>query len=392
MVWTPVSALPNLDVRDAIEGGVYALVPNDDERVRDLKRRHPAFRAFINRFTDTFRHRINPSLLLRWDEDGAPEALRTAQAAASFRDLLTASLIPRQRSLELVYERGHRIQFADYFWLYPWMTDRNYEHVIAATPGMLAIHDPRLFRGQQSPDLIRMTVQRSDFDEPLLGALIERWSQRYSVEEPTWDNTALFRSLNMAFHAMSFPGGAATTFHDTGRIIGLWIAAFEILVHAGNRNVGWRDVLNHLDAVAWEHRECAERVYEVGTPARPSQRNLACWIYKHLNDCRNDFFHGNPVGPENLTLPVSGQSLFSLAATLYRSALAKHINLVWERELPPIEDADGWGQYIADHLSFMTPQREVEAALLVSRVPEGQRRAERNRIFEERRGRRREGR
>jgi hypothetical protein len=391
MPWVPVSGLPNLDVREPIEGGIFALIPPDDERVCVLKREHPAFRAFMERFTDTFGQRIDPGVLLRWDEEGAPELLRTAEAAASFRDLLAASVVPRQRSLDVIRDRSGRILFADYFWLYPWMTDRNFEHLTAATPGMLAIRDPQQFRGQHSPDLVRMPIQRRDFDEPMLRALIEQWSERYSVEQPTWENTALFRSLNMAFHAMLFPGGSVTTYHDAGRIIGLWVAAFEILIHTGDGRVGFRDVFAHLEAVAWENRECVAQVHDVGTPERPSRRNVACWIYKHLYDCRNDFFHGNPVGPENLMLPGSGRPLFTLAATPYRAALARHIDLIWNRQIPSRGDAEAFAKYIDDQISFMTPQREIETALLMSRIPEAQVRAERDRIIAEHRARRRRG-
>ena len=112
MPWVPVSALPNLDVREPIDGGIFALVPHDDERVRALRREHPSFRAFMARFTDTFRQRIDPGVLLRWDEEGAPELLRSAEAAASFRDLLAVSVVPRQRSLDLIRNRSGRIRFA----------------------------------------------------------------------------------------------------------------------------------------------------------------------------------------------------------------------------------------------------------------------------------------
>jgi hypothetical protein len=338
----------------------------------------------MDQFTDAFQRRIDPGVLLRSDEEGAPELLRSPEAAASFRDLLAVSLVPRQRSLSVIHHRGGRILFADYFWLYPWMTDRNYEDLTAATPGMLATDDPQQFSGQHSPDLIRMPLERSAFDEPLLCALIERWAQRYSGERPTWANIALFRSLNMAFHAMLFPGGSVTTYHDAGRIIGLWVAAFEILIHTGDGRVGCRDVFDHLEAVPWHNPECAGLDRDVGTPERPSRRNLACWIYKHLYDCRNDFFHGNPVGPENLMLPGSGRPLFTLAATPYRAALARHIDLTWKRQAPPTEDAKAFGQYIADYIDFMGPQEEIETALLKARVPEAQVQAERDRSEEER--------
>lgn len=376
MPWVPVSALPNVDVQDTIECGFFALVRHDDARVITLRQQHPSFRAFADQFVDTFRQKIDVAIMLRLDEEGEPENFRGAQAAASIRDLLAASLVPRQRSLDILHERSHRIGFSDYFWFYPWMTDKNYEWLVAATPGMLAIHDAHQFRGQHSPDLSRLSLRRSDFDQPLLAVLTERWRQHYSTDQPAWESTALFRSLNMAYHAMQFPGGAVVTYHDAGRIIGLWVAAFEILVHRGNGRVGWVDVMNHLEGVKWEKRECSEQVYNVGTVEQPRNRNLACWIYKHLNDARNNFFHGNPVGLEDIKLPESGRFLTDIAATLYRAALAKHVELNWKGESPSETDTEAFPKYWHDYGRFMEPQREAECALWLSRKSNEQVRAE----------------
>jgi hypothetical protein len=279
---------------------------------------------------------------------------------------------------------GHRLDYADYFWLYPWMVDSNNEHIIAATPGRLAIHSADEFLGQQSPDLSRREVAQRDFDAPLLARLLERWNSRFTAAVPTWSDIALFRSLNMAYHAMMFPGGQAVTYHDAGRLIGLWVAAFEILIHPGGGQVGWRQVADHLEAVHWEHPRCVERTHNVGTPERPRLRNLASWIYKNLNDRRNDFFHGNPVAPQDLALP-EGRTLFSLAATLYRPALARHIGLAFGLQIPVQGDAEAIASYMIERSTFMEPQRDIETALMLSLVPDHRIRAERERILDERR-------
>ena len=86
MTWTPIWALPNINLDEAVESEFFALVPNDDKRVRSIRREQPEFRKFIARFTDTFKNRIKPSLILRRAD--TPERLLTGEAAASFRDLL----------------------------------------------------------------------------------------------------------------------------------------------------------------------------------------------------------------------------------------------------------------------------------------------------------------
>ena len=75
-------------------------------------------------------------------------------------------------------------------------------------------------------------------DEPLLQTLIERWEIRFGTKDPDWPDRALFRSLNMAYHAAHTPFDAARTPYDAGLLVGLWVSAYEILVHGGPSGKG----------------------------------------------------------------------------------------------------------------------------------------------------------
>lgn len=133
--------------------------------------------------------------------------------------------------MELRYPRGHRVLFGEAFAIYPWMLDRHYKDVIGSTPAILGTHMVSSFRGQSSPTIFRTPLAASDIDEPLLSALLARWRRRYGAHEPAWEDVALMRSLNMAYQASLLPAGTDTTFYDVGRIVSLWVSAFEILVH-----------------------------------------------------------------------------------------------------------------------------------------------------------------
>ncbi len=162
MNWTPIWALPNIELDEPVDSDFFALAPASDPRVRVLKREHPEFSKFMIRFTDTFKHRIHPTLILRRED--APEQLRSVEAATGFRDLLVASTIPKARSLGIVHDGGRqRVAYSSFFSIYPWMVDRHYEHIIADTPAMLAVHEAQAFKGQSSPDLSPATVNRRDF-------------------------------------------------------------------------------------------------------------------------------------------------------------------------------------------------------------------------------------
>ena len=62
--WKPVVTLPNLDLEEPIEGGLAALVPARDSRVRSLVRAHPNFRRYLARFTDAFGRKFKRSVLI----------------------------------------------------------------------------------------------------------------------------------------------------------------------------------------------------------------------------------------------------------------------------------------------------------------------------------------
>ncbi len=101
MNWIPIWALPNIELDEPVDSDFFALAPASDPRVRVLKRQHQEFRKFMMRFTDTFKHRIHPALILRRED--VPEQLRSGEAAAGFRDLLVAStVVPTENWIRLI--------------------------------------------------------------------------------------------------------------------------------------------------------------------------------------------------------------------------------------------------------------------------------------------------
>ncbi len=365
--WTAGTVLPNVELEGAVEGGLAALVPCDDPRVRVLGKAHPNLQSFLRRFRDAFGKKVWPSVLIvRRD---APASVFTVEALASFRDAIALSVVPHNRARELMHPRGHRILFSNAFWFYPWMLDKFYEDLIASTPAILGVHDVSAFRGQSSPEIFRMTLATSDIDEPLLAALLKRWHHCYAGRNPQWPDRALFRSLNMANQASQLPAGSDTTFYDVGRSIALWVSAFEILAHPGTGKSGLGPVYDLLEKVAWESSRSRLRrykAYEAGKKNRP-RRPLACWIYGEIYRARNDFLHGNPVSQKRLIVKQSNRSLFQYAAPLYRLALTGFLPLSWSEPIPPMGDGTELGKYVAERIEFTAYQKTIEKALRTAR-------------------------
>jgi hypothetical protein len=362
--WIPVFVLPNISLLTAIECDIAAMAPADDPRVVALKRAQPSFRRFLGQFADNFGQKFEPAVHLV--RANAPTKFVEIGTLASFRDLIAISAVVYNRALELCCGSRHRVLFGEAFSIYPWMIDKNYEDVIGRTPAILGAHEVTKFRGQSSPAIFRNSLNPTDLDQPLLVALLERWQRRYEAVDPAWSDIALFRSLNMAYHASLLPAASDATFYDVGRLVSLWVSAFEILVHpGGNGQANCDKVFELIEKTLWELQATADLAYDTGGKKKV-KRTLASWLYQALYWCRNNFLHGNPVEHANLILPVSGRTVFEYAAPLYRIALTAFLPLTYGKAMPPSSDARAFGAYIADRMEFMGPQRRTEEAMLTA--------------------------
>jgi len=389
MNWSPVWALPNIVLDEAVESEFFALVPEQDERIRTLKREYPNLRIFLRQFRDIYRHRTNPALIMR--RDNAPEYLCSGEAAASFRDILVTAIVPKAWSRNLIYEnRRDRASTSMYFWVHPWMIDRNYEHAIAHTPTTLALHEVSAISAQASPELTPLRIRSADFDAPLMAALFARHHDRYMASRPTWENVALFRSLNFANSASRFPFSADSTIYDFGRQIGLWVSAFETLVHpgeTGQTNLG--RVFGLLESVPWLDKRCAQKRYKTGHGRIEGRRNLSCSVYYQLHQRRNDFLHGNPVTMASLREKRSKRLLVEFAAPLYRLGLSSFLSLKFQGEAPPMEDAEEIARFMTNKWSFEQPQQDAEEAMRKALITAEEAERQRQAIRDQQRRRRR---
>lgn len=337
------------------------------DTITAIKRAQPMFRRFLNRFSDNFGQKFEPSVLLVNAE--APPAFLDISALASFRDLVAIATTSYGRGLELRQRRGHRVMFGEAFAIYPWMLDRHYEDVIGSTPAILGTHEVASFKGQSSPAIFRTPVDERDIDQPLLAALLGHWTRRYEAAEPAWVDVVIMRSLNMAYNASLLPAGTDTTFYDVGRVVSLWVSAFEILVHPGGNGQANRDkVFELIEKTAWAIPASAALAHDTGGKTKV-KRTLASWIYQALYDCRNDFLHGNPVDRAKLILPLPQRTVFEYAAPLYRLALTSFLPLVYAKPMPGADDAKALGGHISERMDYMAPQKSAEEALLTAMQP-----------------------
>lgn len=369
--WVPVLVMPNLDVEEPVGTGDIAIVRTSDPRVAIVIDKEPNLRTFVRRFTDAFGEKLAPSVLIIRDD--APNSFRDVSAIGGFRDAIAFSTIVAGRALHVTKGGGFGYPtWAETFDFYTWMLGRDGEHLIAQTPAMMGSHTVEKFHGQTTPGLPQVELLPHYIDGPIFDEVMRRWTRRFGGDEVSWEDRALFRSLNMAHAAMMMPGGVEYGFYDVGRLLTLWISAFEILLHPGpGGGVGEIQVLDLLDSVDWLDPRCREIAHPVKTGKRPAvMRSVAAALYDRIYKLRSDFQHGNDVTTEQL-LTESKAPLLLVASSLYRCALSKFLDL----KIPPLDnedDTDALVRYIGTLTYWKSPQRMHENAILKAMsLPEG---------------------
>lgn len=360
--WDPKVLLPDLYLENAIGNDKIALAPARDKRVKAIAQAHPTFKDLLSRFKDSFGVTLEPASLIVYPDLNA--GLSTTAALSSFRDVAAASVILFNRSENLIYPGNPRVLWSEAFSFYPWMLEKDFEGFSASTPAMWAIHRVADFAGQSSPMLSRVRLRHRDRDLALFDELLRRWERCYAAERPDWEDLALMRSLNMAHQAMMLPAGVAVGIYDVGRIISLWVSAFEILAHPGGEGKsGLEQVLDLLERTPWAYPWSAEKIHATGWKKFKADRTFSCLLYQWIYSVRNDFLHGNPIDPECMKVPELKLNIFEAAAPLYRIALGSFLQMRFPWEAPANENAEAVAAYVCRKMDFEQGQKGAEKAL-----------------------------
>jgi hypothetical protein len=354
--WIPMFALPHVRAEQAIEADGIALVSTGDERLLQITKNHPSFASFLKRFKTEFGVGVVPSIII-WRND-LPDSSRTIAAIFGFRDAIALAVIPYSWGQTHRFKRPTGIRYSDWFSIYPWMLDKDFNHLFAQTMAVLALHEVQQLRAQTLPCVSAESLPASALDVPLLTKLLAAWTQCYCLKNPSHEDVVLFRSLNMAHAAAAMPTTVGNSTYDMGRSVALWVSAFEILTP--DRRKGYRKVYELLLKPKWNNSINLDAKYP--TYGVRELMPLPCWLYGEFLHARNDFLHGNPVTSERLTAP-SGRSFYYYAAPLYRMALTGYLGLTWNNPVPPIAPSEVFGANLSDHHDFIWYQRTIEDGL-----------------------------
>lgn len=327
--WRLLFVLPNLDLRSKFELERIAIVGSRDQRIIEISNECDAARYLMEGFKDQRNHKIRPSALIV--KKDAPSQLQTWEAAISFRNVYAmSSLIYDHQLSGSLDARVPHLSHSTFFDVYPVVPDRECEGLITSTPAALGFDEPKDFLGQASPGLggVSSLIQPEP-DPSFRRSLTYAW-RAYSRRRFKGDKylTALFRSLELAYHAASLP--EAISLHQFGLRLPLWVSSIEILTNAEFGRANFSNVMKMLERLSWTSKELRDRRYTVRHYNKRHRVTFITKLYKDLYDARNDFVHGNPVSSRRLFLfkDTKRSALQAAAPFIYKSALMSYLEKI----------------------------------------------------------------
>ncbi|MEO8211225.1 MAG: hypothetical protein ABI840_11760 [bacterium] len=308
--WEIGFLLPNLKVNENFETEFISIVKLEDMRIKKMIDENIDLRKILHGFVNEHNKKISPSVLI-YDSE-APRQYLNYECFVSFRNLIAISVIFKNwANLNPYNVLGP--MFSDSFDFYPMKIEID-GSTSMDTPAILSIRTKNSeFIGTSFPGVPIFNFS-TNCDSEIYNALIKAWHQKYCEPGEKEKNiNTLFRSVEVAFHALSMPIKNQTSINDIGISISLWISAFEILAHPINGDVKVKHVKELLNLYSHYSDEL-------------KTNNLLNKLYVKLYDSRNDFLHGNDIPKGILKLFCNKENnhhnyINNVAPVLYRIAL-----------------------------------------------------------------------
>jgi len=223
-MWKIAFVLPNLKIGNSIETNYLALVDYDDERIIEIKKEQQNSSKLLNGFIDDFKKHINPSVLIY--KEGFPENAVSIDSIVTFRNIVAISTILLNWSKDYSQASPMGPLFSNNFDFYP-IKLTNDGNLITSNPVLESFYSKNApFIATPSREVPRVDIGLSD--PTLFEPLIQLWKNKYeSGQDENFITRIIFRSLEMAFYALSIPTKNESSFNDFGLIISLWISAID---------------------------------------------------------------------------------------------------------------------------------------------------------------------
>jgi hypothetical protein len=351
--WEFVFILPNISIKDPVGNDNIAICSPSDPRVEALMQLHSNIRYLVTGFTDQLNRKITPSVLIRKNRSPNKYSL---DSLIDFRNIYAICCVISGWQNLLNRDDGQlmpsNVLYSDYFDIYPIVPSSMDDYLAIISPAARGLDTASEFTGQISPGIVSQ-VYNPHYDDALFKALSKEWMKRHILRRYSdWELISLFRSLQIAYQALSMADSNFSTIYDYGTNLSLWVSAFEILAHPKNGSVNLQSVLSLLDN-SFLSKELLKRLYTVDFHKKSHRVNLVQKLYCQIYNARNCYIHGNPVKTKDVTPwgKTNRHPLYTFAPLIFEVALISRTDI----------------NYYLDDDDRVFNQMKIERALLKSK-------------------------
>jgi len=321
--------------------------------------------AFRSQFGATY---LPACLIVR---TGAPATFRRQQTIRAFRNVCAVATIVTGYTGTQWHPR-----YSDHFDVYP-LAPATGGGIVTNDAIVQGIHAAAGFMAQASPLIQKPTNFQCAPAQNFLTNLILAWKHCFVFRRNRPALLPIFRSIDIALHALRFPTDGLLGTQDAGLRIVLWVSAFETLLNPGAAigGVDLRTVLQFLAGLPWKEKTLRRRAYKVADKRVKRLVTKAEAIYGDLYKARNDFIHGNKIQQKRLWFRESRQEqlLSQVAPLVYWACLEEYLKLFFpgaQAAKPPAADIS-WlrtpagRKYMVQRAAEWAQRGNAEAALAV---------------------------
>lgn len=254
------------------------------------------------------------------------ESIWENEAIISFRNIVSISIMLRGWAEVRPGSFPISPLFSNTFDFYPIILGKN-GGFFYSTPAVNDYHPKNASLIGMPNNYVPIKYFVTMYDKAICDALITIWYQRFiKPGRNSFNSRQIFRSIEVAYHALSVPIKNQTTIFDLGVTFILWVSAFEILLHPKKGDVGPKKVITDLGTVHWGNKELNAKRYVVKIMKK--RVNLCQKLYNEIYMNRNDFIHGNKISSRKLHAfgNKNLQHLWVFAPIIYRTALILYLD------------------------------------------------------------------
>lgn len=327
--WDLLFTFPNLapPVPTPFESDGYVVCSGSDPRLDELHDNagNETALEMLNRFSTGAGTRYRPGCLLV--RSNIPVAARRQETLAAFRNICAIATISAFRATLLAhpYAAQWRVAWSDHFRFGPYIT--GHSGWVQAFGGPVRGMDDEIPSQKAAGGFGNPTDFTLLIDQQLLGRLFKAWRRCYLQGRDRIKFRRLFRALEVAFHASSYPADGLTSINDVGIRLALWVSAFEVLCHPGG-NVDKRVVQAEISQTPFLKKRLLAKRFTVSHRQTDYRATLPEALYDDLYWTRNQFLHGMPVRSAMLNYRQSPRfaRLLDVAPVLFNATLVSRLN------------------------------------------------------------------